>query len=64
MAAMDVDDGQGYHFNKKQGGKALPNLEHLFEGYDPTDIFQWELNIQMWACSATLLTNINDVGNK
>eukprot|EP00957_Ditylum_brightwellii_P013502 1018479-Ditylum_brightwellii.AAC.1 len=34
------------------------------QGYDLTDIFQWELSIQMWACTATLLTNINEVGNK
>eukprot|EP00957_Ditylum_brightwellii_P008400 636045-Ditylum_brightwellii.AAC.1 len=63
MVAMEVDD-QDYCYNKKQGGKALPNLEHLFEGYDPTDIFQWELSIQMWARGATSLTTINKVGNK
>eukprot|EP00957_Ditylum_brightwellii_P115053 8775387-Ditylum_brightwellii.AAC.1 len=60
MATMDIDDSHDYCYNKQQGGEALPNLEHLFEGYVPTDIFQWELSIQMWACGATLLTNINE----
>eukprot|EP00957_Ditylum_brightwellii_P207910 15355086-Ditylum_brightwellii.AAC.1 len=64
MANMSVDTHQDYWYNKQQGGEALPNLEHLFEGYDLMDIFQWELSIQMWACGGTLLTNINEVGNQ
>eukprot|EP00957_Ditylum_brightwellii_P041896 3173193-Ditylum_brightwellii.AAC.1 len=64
METMDIGGGQDYCYDKQQGGKALPNLEHSFEGYDPTDIFQWELSIQMWAHGATSLTNINEVGNK
>eukprot|EP00957_Ditylum_brightwellii_P121163 9240699-Ditylum_brightwellii.AAC.1 len=64
MATTSVDDRQDYQHNKQQGEEALSNLEYLFEDYDPTYVFQWELSIQMWACSATLLTNINEVGNK
>eukprot|EP00957_Ditylum_brightwellii_P122376 9332481-Ditylum_brightwellii.AAC.1 len=63
MSTMEVD-GQDYCYIKKQGGEALPNFEHLFESYDPMDIFQWELSIQMWAHGATLLTTIKEVGNK
>eukprot|EP00957_Ditylum_brightwellii_P177197 13498636-Ditylum_brightwellii.AAC.1 len=64
MANMSVNAYQDYWYNKQQGGEVLPNLEHLFKGFDQTDIFQWELSIQMWAHGATSLTNINEVGNK
>eukprot|EP00957_Ditylum_brightwellii_P074185 5636811-Ditylum_brightwellii.AAC.1 len=64
MANISVDACQDYWYNKQQGGKALPNLKHSFEGYDLADIFQWELSVQIWACDVTSLTSINKVRHK
>eukprot|EP00957_Ditylum_brightwellii_P036475 2762592-Ditylum_brightwellii.AAC.1 len=64
MENISVDASQDYGHNKQQGEEALTNLKSLFEGYDPTYIFQWELSVQTWACGATLLISINKVGHK
>eukprot|EP00957_Ditylum_brightwellii_P164564 12529391-Ditylum_brightwellii.AAC.1 len=64
MANVNIDACQDYWHNKQQGEEVLPNLEHSFEDYDPTDIYQCELSVLMWYCSPTLLTSINKVGNK
>eukprot|EP00957_Ditylum_brightwellii_P201875 15327624-Ditylum_brightwellii.AAC.1 len=51
--------------NKKhQGGKDLLDLDHSFEGYDHSDVFQWELSVQMYARGATTLTDLNEVGKE
>eukprot|EP00957_Ditylum_brightwellii_P141190 10757095-Ditylum_brightwellii.AAC.1 len=58
------DENRHCSHGKQQGGEALPNLDHSFEGYDCTDIFQWELVVQMYTCGATSLNDTNKVGTK
>jgi len=64
MSAMATDNDTNYHRPRTQGGEALPDLDHSFEGYDRSDIFQWELSVQMNARGAATLSDVNEVGKK
>eukprot|EP00957_Ditylum_brightwellii_P056213 4261678-Ditylum_brightwellii.AAC.1 len=64
MSAMVVGNGLNKTWKRKQGSKALHNLDHSFKGYDRANIFQWELVVQMYDHGAKSLTDINEVGQK
>eukprot|EP00957_Ditylum_brightwellii_P107308 8187903-Ditylum_brightwellii.AAC.1 len=63
MSLELLDENRHHSHGKQQGGEVLLNLDHSFEGYDCADIFQWEL-VQMYACGAKSLNDINKVGTK
>eukprot|EP00957_Ditylum_brightwellii_P031347 2376123-Ditylum_brightwellii.AAC.1 len=61
---MAEANGQQQHNKKHQGGEALPDLDHSFEVYDCSDVFQWELSVQMYARGSIMLVDLNEVGKK
>eukprot|EP00957_Ditylum_brightwellii_P162144 12345264-Ditylum_brightwellii.AAC.1 len=49
---------------KQQGGTLLPFLNHDFKSYHNTEVYQWELKVQLKVTGATQLNSANTVGPK
>eukprot|EP00957_Ditylum_brightwellii_P039632 2997505-Ditylum_brightwellii.AAC.1 len=64
IANSGKDNVMSFQDKEYQGGKALLFSDHDFTGYDTTEWYQWDVNIQSLAKGATQLNLANDVGGK
>eukprot|EP00957_Ditylum_brightwellii_P006971 528348-Ditylum_brightwellii.AAC.1 len=64
MADSGKENAVLFQDRKYQGGKALPFLDHDFTGYQTTEWYQWEVNIQLLAKGTTQLNSANDIRGK
>eukprot|EP00957_Ditylum_brightwellii_P058836 4460829-Ditylum_brightwellii.AAC.2 len=48
----------------RQNGIALPVLDPKLKGYEITELYQWEMCVQLTARGTTNNTAVNEIGNK
>eukprot|EP00957_Ditylum_brightwellii_P210468 15365003-Ditylum_brightwellii.AAC.1 len=53
-----------FHDKKYQGGKTLPFLDHDFTCYHTTELYQWEVDIQLLAKGTMQLNLASGIGGK
>eukprot|EP00957_Ditylum_brightwellii_P016673 1253241-Ditylum_brightwellii.AAC.1 len=47
-----------------QNGEPLPNLDLAINGYEPCELYQWEMCVQFHSCGASTLKHTSDIGKK
>eukprot|EP00957_Ditylum_brightwellii_P144677 11021718-Ditylum_brightwellii.AAC.1 len=47
-----------------QNSEPLPVLDPAINGYEPFELYQWEMCVQFHSCRASMLKHTSDVGKK
>eukprot|EP00957_Ditylum_brightwellii_P104589 7969225-Ditylum_brightwellii.AAC.1 len=47
-----------------QNGEPLPVLDPAINGYEPCELYQWEMCVQFHSCRASTLKHTSDIGKK